>query len=70
MTNDETQFDLVDEMEWEDVARERGLVVSLEDAGLEESDEPLHGIHHSNEGSVYSYTAWFYDEDDSAFSIV
>jgi hypothetical protein len=63
-------FDLVDEMQWEEVAEEHGLFVSLEEAGLEEYvEEPLHGQYHSSEGSIYSYTDWFYDNDDSAFSI-
>lgn len=66
----EAQFDLVDEMEWEDVARERGLMISLEEAGFEEfNDEPLHGQYLSSEGSIYSYTDWFYDGDDQAFSV-
>lgn len=45
---------------------------TLESAGLEEesSSEPLHGIYYSAEGSVYSYTEWFYDGDESAFSII
>jgi hypothetical protein len=65
------QFDLVDEMQWEDVAEERGLFVSLEEAGLEETPaEHAHGIFHSNEGSVYSYTDWFYDGDTDAFSVI
>jgi hypothetical protein len=60
-------FDLVDEMQWEDVVE----FLSLEEAGLEEEgDEPLHGQYHSNEGSIYSYTDWFYDGDDSAFSVI
>jgi hypothetical protein len=59
-------FDLVDEMQWEDVVE----FLSLEEAGLEEYvEEPLHGQYHSSEGSIYSYTDWFYDNDDSAFSI-
>lgn len=41
-----------------------------EDLGLEENDEPAHGIFHGNEGSIYSYTNWFYDEDESAFSVI
>jgi hypothetical protein len=45
-------------------------IVSLADAGLEEDDEHAHGIFHSNEGSIYSYTAWFYDGDESAFGIM
>lgn len=64
------RFDLVDEMEWEDVARERGLIISLEEAGFEESAESLHGQYYSSEGSIYSYTDWFYDDDDSAFSVI
>jgi hypothetical protein len=46
--------------------------VSLEDAGLEEgsSDEPVHGQFLGNGGSIYSYTEWFYDGDDSAFGIM
>lgn len=46
--------------------------VTLEDAGFEEShdDEPLHGQYLSSEGSIYSYTDWFYDNDESAFSII
>ena len=64
-------FDLVDEMQWEDIADELGLLVSLEEAGLEEYvEEPLHGQHYSNEGSIYSYTDWFYDGDDQAFSVI
>lgn len=71
MTNYTVQFDLVDEMQWEDVAAERGLIISLEEAGLEEADDaPLHGVYHSSEGSVYSYTDWFYDNDESAFSVI
>jgi len=62
---EQIEFDLVDEMQWEDVAAERGLMLTLEEAGLEESndDEPLHGIHHSNDGSIYGYTDWFYEEE-------
>lgn len=60
-------MDLVDEMQWEDVVE----FLSLEEAGLEEAnDEPLHGQYYSNEGSIYSYTDWFYDGDDSAFSVI
>ena len=45
--------------------------ITLEDAGFEEdiSDEPVHGVFLSTEGSIYSYTNWFYDADESAFSI-
>jgi hypothetical protein len=41
-----------------------------EDIGLEENDEPAHGIFRGNEGSIYSYTNWFYDGDESAFSVL
>ena len=60
------QLDLVDEMQWEDVVQ----FETLEEAGLEEStlDEPVHGQYLSCEGSIYSYTDWFYDNDSSAFS--
>jgi hypothetical protein len=64
------QLDLVDEMQWEDVADALGMLISLEEAGLEEYvEEPLHGQYYSNEGSIYSYTDWFYDGDDSAFEL-
>ena len=62
------QLDLVDEMQWEDVVE----FETLEEAGLEEStaDEPTHGHYLSCEGSIYSYTDWFYDNDSSAFSVM
>jgi hypothetical protein len=65
------QFDLVDEMQWEDRASEEGLFVSLELAGFEEESGHTHGYHHSkgSNGSIYEYTEWFYDGDESAFSI-
>jgi hypothetical protein len=63
------ELDLVDEMQWEEIADERGLMVSLSEAGYEEADsEPLYGVFLSTEGSIYSYTDWFYDGDTSAFS--
>lgn len=62
-------MDLVDEMQWEDVIPAE-CMVSLVGAGLEEDDEHAHGIFHSNEGSIYSYTAWFYDGDESAFGVM
>ena len=61
------ELDLVDELMWEDVVE----FETLEEAGLEEStdDDPsAHGHHLSCGGSVYTYTTWFYDGDDSAFS--
>ena len=61
-------LDLVQEMEWENHVE----YVSLEEAGLEEGsdDEPLHGQYLSMEGSIYSYTTWFHDGDDTAFSVI
>jgi len=48
--------------------------VSLDDAGLEEcsSSDPLFGYHDAagSNGSVYSYTSWFYDGDESAFEVI
>lgn len=47
--------------------------ISLEDAGLEESsDLPVFGLQESEScrHSIYSYTNWFYDGDESAFSIL
>lgn len=44
---------------------------SLEDAGLEESsDLPVFGLQdaESCRHGIYSYTTWFYDGDESAFS--
>ena len=65
------QFDLVDEMQWEEVADELGLFISLESAGLEESvSMPLFGGNCHNANGIYSYTHWFYDGDESAFSII
>jgi hypothetical protein len=60
------QLDLVDEMQWEDIVE----FETLEDAGLEEINEHAHGKQLSNEGSIYSYTDWFYDNDESAFSFM
>ena len=61
-------LDLVQEMEWEDHVE----FVSLEEAGLEDNndDEPVHGQYLSVEGSIYSYTTWFHDGDDEAFSVI
>jgi len=59
---------LVQEMEWEDHVE----FVSLEEAGLEDNndDEPVFGQYLSIEGSIYSYTTWFHDGDDTAFSVI
>jgi hypothetical protein len=65
-------MDLVDEMQWEDVIPDE-CIVSLEEAGLEESSEqPLFGLMgaESTRHSIYSYVEWFYDGDSSAFSIL
>ena len=65
----DANLDLVDQMDWEDSDKIEFL--SLEDAGLEESDEPAYGIDSDNAGgSIYSYTDWFYDGDESAFSFM
>lgn len=50
-----------------------GRFVSLEDANLEEPQEqPVFGLMEaeSSRHGIYSYTSWFYDEDESAFSIL
>jgi hypothetical protein len=62
-------FDLVDEMQWEEVAFTKGLFVSLEYAGLEEAGSaPIFGGINTMSNGIYEYTSWFYDGDDSAFS--
>lgn len=60
----EVQFDLVDEMQWEDRAQESGLFLSLEEAGLEESQD---GDSFDCSGA-FGHAEWFYDGDESAFS--
>jgi hypothetical protein len=50
-----------------------GRFVSLEDAGLEEdNDLPVFGLMEaeSSRHGIYSYVEWFYDADESAFSIM
>ncbi len=50
-----------------------GRFVSLEDAGLEEpQDHPVFGLMEaeSSRHGIYSYVEWFYDADESAFSIM
>ena len=43
---------------------------SLEEEEFEEQEaEQCHGTHTSVSGSIYSYTDWFYDGDDSAFEL-
>jgi hypothetical protein len=59
-------FDLADEAQWEDVAAERGLLDTLEAVGLEEANP----IDNRFTSSVYDYAAWFYDGDESAFSVI
>jgi hypothetical protein len=61
-------FDLVDEMQWEEVAFTKGLFVSLEYAELEEVQMPIFGGTSSMSNGIYEYTSWFYDGDESAFS--
>lgn len=71
MAQQSIAFDLVDEMNWEDVADELGLFMSLEDAGLETAEcMPMFGGHSAIGNGIYSYTAWFYDGDESAFSVM
>ena len=64
------QFDLVDEMQWEDVASEHGLFVSLEFAGFEEQHQPIFGGVNPMSNGIYAYTSWFYDGDESAFGVM
>jgi len=59
-------FDLVDEAMWEDVAEELGLLDTLEAAGLEE--HCVIDDHFTT--TMYEYTEWFYDGDESAFSVL
>ena len=59
-------LDLVDEAMWEDVADELGLLDTLEAVGLEEANP----IDERFTSSVYDYAAWFYDGDESAFSVI
>jgi hypothetical protein len=67
----QVQFDLVDEMQWEDVAEERGLFISLEEAELEEGVAmPFFGGASADVNSIFAYTNWFYDGDESAFSVI
>ena len=66
LTSKPMQFDWIEELDWEDSV----TTISLEEAGLEEGSESetVHGQYHSNEGSIYSYTAWFYEDD--SFSVI
>jgi hypothetical protein len=59
-------LDLVDEAMWEDVADELGLAETLEAVGLEEANPTDERF----TASVYDYTSWFYDGDESAFSVM
>lgn len=63
--------DLVDEMQWEDIIEVEGGMLTLEECGFEEPPQDnLHGIFTSVAGSIYSYVEWFYDNDESAFSVM
>jgi hypothetical protein len=45
--------------------------LTLHEAGVEEwhsGGEYMFGLSDSNACSIFSYTAWFYDGDESAFS--
>jgi hypothetical protein len=59
------ELDLVDQMHWEDCVE----FLSLEEVGLEEDSETVHGQYFSVEGSIYTYTSWFYEDDDT-FSVI
>jgi hypothetical protein len=37
---------------------------------LEETQDSTYGYHYNSDASVYSYTSWFYDNDESAFSVI
>jgi hypothetical protein len=51
-------FDLVDEMQWEDVTD----FLSLEEAGLEEAGScPMFGGHSPIDNGMDGYLSWFYD---------
>ena len=58
------EFDLVDEAQWEDRARDEGLFLTLEEAGLEESQEG----DSFDCGGAYAHAQWFYDNDEDAFT--
>lgn len=60
---EQIQLDLVDEMEWEDC--DKVEKITLEEAGLEETNDHVHGVYHSSAGSIYSYLAWYYDKDNN-----
>ena len=51
---------------WEDIADELGLAETLEAVGLEEANPTDERF----TASVYDYTSWFYDGDESAFSVM
>jgi len=59
--NLDNQLDLVDEMNWEDSGKVE--MISLEDAGLEESalveETHIHG--HVFRNGIHAYLDWFYD---------
>jgi len=53
-----------------DVFDHEDLIDSVESASLEETQESTFGYHYNPDASVYSYTSWFYDNDESAFSVI
>jgi hypothetical protein len=59
-------LDLVDEAMWEDVADELDLLDTLEAAGIEE--HCVLDDHFTT--TIYEYVEWFYDGDESAFSVM
>ena len=53
-----------------DVFDHEDLIDSVESANLEETQDSTYGYHYNPDASVYSYTSWFYDNDESAFSVI
>jgi hypothetical protein len=54
----ESELDLVDEMQWED--SDKVEFITLEEAGLENENSPTDECFKS---SICSYLEWFYDGD-------
>jgi hypothetical protein len=45
--------------------------MSFEEAGLEESPaQPIFGGENPLSNGIYAYTEWFYDGDESAFTVI
>ena len=55
--------------QWEDSEE----FLTLEEVGLEEDGaraQPVFGGENPHSNGIYSYTDWFYDGDESAFSVL